>query len=148
MERFDTFLDTILEGERDKEQLKPLFMEQMVRDYKYYRKKGYADQEAVDQTLYYFGTKEAVLQRRADFELQDEHSHFLELYPKLIKGGLACIGIIPLVFLCLIFTLEAKLYFLVLWIVSIIAIAVFLILVEYRHYQYKDLLEKREDQRH
>ena len=72
---------------------------------------------------------------------------FWKWYPKLIRGGLACIAEIhppPLLFL--IFTLEAKLRFLVLWIVSIIIIAVFLILVDYKHYQYEDLLEKERGQ--
>ena len=147
MERFDTFLDTILEAEPDKDALKSIFMKQLVEEYKHYRKKGYNDQDAYDQTLYYFGTQDAVKRQHDQFQLQDEHKKFLALYPKLIKGGLICIFVVPLLFLFLIFTLEAKLRFLVLWIVSIIAIAIFLILVDYKHYQYKEQLENREGPR-
>lgn len=41
--------------------------------------------------------------------------------------------IIPLIFLILMFSLESKLVFLVLWIVSLIALALYLICVEYIH---------------
>ena len=41
--------------------------------------------------------------------------------------------IIPLVFLILMFSLDSKLVFLVLWIVSLIDLSVYLIVVEYIH---------------
>ena len=52
---------------------------------------------------------------------------------KRISIGLKCIIIIPLIFLILMFSLESKIVFLVLWIISIIAIATWLIIVEFIH---------------
>ena len=74
--------------------------------------------------------------------LQDEYGRkqFLEKsakfeknYEKKIKIGFINIIIIPLVFLILMFSLESKLVFLILWILSIIILAVYLICVEYIH---------------
>lgn len=47
--------------------------------------------------------------------------------------GILGMIIIPLVFLILMFSLESKLVFLILWIVSLIGLAVYLIVVEYLH---------------
>ena len=51
----------------------------------------------------------------------------------MIKMGFAGIIIIPLVFLILSFSLQAKFVFLILWILSLIALVVYLICVEYVH---------------
>ena len=51
----------------------------------------------------------------------------------MIKMGFAGIIIIPLVFLILSFSLQAKFEFLILWILSLIALVVYLICVEYVH---------------
>lgn len=58
---------------------------------------------------------------------------FQKNYEKMIKIGFVAIWIIPLIFLILMFSLESKLVFLVLWILSIILIAAWLIIVEYIH---------------
>ena len=54
-------------------------------------------------------------------------------YRKMIRIGFLAIVIIPLIFLILMFSLESKIVFLTLWIISIIAISVWLIVVEYIH---------------
>ena len=54
-------------------------------------------------------------------------------YHKMIRIGFLAIAIIPLIFLILMFSLESKIVFLTLWIISIIAISVWLIVVEYLH---------------
>lgn len=54
-------------------------------------------------------------------------------YQKMVRAGFLAIVIIPLIFLILMFSLESKIVFLTLWIISIIAIAVWLIVVEYIH---------------
>lgn len=51
----------------------------------------------------------------------------------MIRYGFLAIIIIPLIFLILMFSLESKIVFLVLWIISIIAIATWLIIVEFIH---------------
>ena len=51
----------------------------------------------------------------------------------MIKMGFAGIIVIPLVFLILSFSLQAKFVFLILWILSLIALVVYLICVEYVH---------------
>lgn len=86
--------------------------------------------------------KNKQLQMIARAILQDEYGRkqFLEKsakfeknYQKKIKIGFINIIIIPLVFLILMFSLESKLVFLILWILSIIILAVYLICVEYIH---------------
>lgn len=54
-------------------------------------------------------------------------------YRKMIRIGFLAIAIIPLIFLILMLSLESKIVFLTLWIISIIAISVWLIVVEYIH---------------
>ena len=51
----------------------------------------------------------------------------------MVRYGFLAIALIPLIFLILMFSLESKIIFLVLWIISIIAIALFLIIVEFIH---------------
>lgn len=58
---------------------------------------------------------------------------------KRIKIGLRCIWTIPALFLFLLFVTESsKVIFLVLWIVSLFAIAVYLIYVEYMDYKLQE----------
>jgi putative membrane protein len=68
--------------------------------------------------------KEAFMKRWVKFERK---------YPKLIKYGLRSMLIIPSIFLILMFGLESKLIFLILWIGFIVGLAVYLIVVEYMH---------------
>lgn len=65
---------------------------------------------------------------------------------KRIKIGLKCIVIIPLIFLVLLFWTDSnKVVFLILWIVSLFAIAVYLILVEYMDYNLQEKLNEFRD---
>lgn len=63
---------------------------------------------------------------------------------KLIKIGLRCIYIIPLFFLVLLMIVpdSSKIIFLVLWIVSLFAIAVYLIGVEYVDYKLQEKMNE------
>lgn len=54
-------------------------------------------------------------------------------YRKMVRLGFLAIIIIPLIFLVLMFSLESKIVFLTLWILSIIIIAVWLIVIEFIH---------------
>lgn len=67
----------------------------------------------------------------ADFILRV--NHFEKRYPKLIRTGFILILVIPLIFLLLMFSLESKIVYLTLWIISLIVLAVYLICVEYIH---------------
>lgn len=62
-------------------------------------------------------------------------------YRKRIRIGFLAIIILPAVFLILMFSIESKIVFLVLWIVSIIVIAVYLICQEYIHDRLKRQIE-------
>ena len=73
-------------------------------------------------------------------EINKKVEQFEICYPKLIKGGFFAIVIIPIVFLILMFSITSKMVFLVLWIVSIILIALYLICVEFIH---ENLLNKQ-----
>ena len=66
-------------------------------------------------------------------EFMEKSERFERRYPYLIRYGFLAIVIIPLIFLILMFSLESKIVFLTLWIISIIAISVWLIVVEYIH---------------
>ena len=63
---------------------------------------------------------------------------------KRIKIGLRCIYIIPLFFLVLLMIVpdSSKIFFLVLWIVSLFAIAVYLIGVEYVDYKLQEKMNE------
>ena len=66
---------------------------------------------------------------------------------KRIRIGLKCILIIPLFFLILLFWTESnKVVFLILWIVSLFAIAAYLILVEYMDYNLQEKLNEINDE--
>ena len=66
---------------------------------------------------------------------------------KRIRIGLKCILIIPLIFLILLFWTESnKMVFLILWIVSLFAIAAYLILVEYMDYNLQEKLNEINDE--
>ena len=56
-------------------------------------------------------------------EFLERSEKFEKRYPKMIRFGFLGMIIIPLIFLILMFSLESKLVFLVLWIVSLIALA-------------------------
>ena len=62
-------------------------------------------------------------------------------YRKMVRIGFLAIAIIPLIFLILMFSLESKIVFLTLWIISIIAISVWLIVIEYIHTKLKEQKE-------
>lgn len=68
--------------------------------------------------------KQKFMARSAKFEAH---------YPKMIKYGFICMIAIPLFFLILMFSLESRIVFLVLWIVSLIGLSIYLICVEYIH---------------
>ena len=89
---------------------------------------------------------EKILQKLVEeYEARLEKYHrFLELYPRLIRSGFIAIFTIPLFFMILLFSVEAKLVCLTCWIISIILIAGYLITVEYIYYHYKDYFEDME----
>lgn len=66
-------------------------------------------------------------------EFLEKSEKFEKCYPKMIRWGFMGMIIIPLIFLILMFSLESKLVFLILWIVSLIGLALYLIIVEYLH---------------
>ena len=92
----------------------------------------------------------------------EEKSKYEEMYGKLvayeqnihlqnqkrIKIGLKCIAIIPLIFLILLFWTDSnKVIFLILWIVSLFALAIYLILVEYVDYNLQEKLNELRDEK-
>lgn len=58
---------------------------------------------------------------------------FEEKYKKRIKRGFEAIVVIPLILLVLMFSIDAKMELLILWIISIIAISLYIIVVEFIH---------------
>ena len=72
-----------------------------------------------------------------DEELKQDFIHraakFEKRYPKMVQSGFLCMLMIPLVFLILMFSLNSKLIFLILWIVSLVILCLYLICLEYFH---------------
>lgn len=65
--------------------------------------------------------------------LNDKIEKIQSNYHKKIRRGFLAIVVIPIIFLILMFSIDSKMVFLVLWIASIILIALYLIVVEYIH---------------
>jgi putative membrane protein len=65
--------------------------------------------------------------------LTEKAARFEKRYPTLVRVGLWSMLLIPSVFLILLFSVETKLVFLVLWVIFLIALAIYLIVVEYIH---------------
>ena len=74
-------------------------------------------------------------------DMYQKAERFEKNYKKRIRRGFVAILIIPLIFLILMFSISSKMVFLVLWIASIIVIAVYLICVEYIHESLKRRLK-------
>ena len=66
---------------------------------------------------------------------QERTAHFELMYPLLVKRGILSLFVVSGILLLMLFLLDAKMTFLVLWIVSLVAICTFLIVVEYFHYR-------------
>ena len=78
------------------------------------------------------GTKDPVYDVETGEKLADEIG-----YPVMVRSGFICMMVIPLVFLILMFSLESKLVYLILWIVSLLALILYLLIVEYLHEEMK-----------
>lgn len=66
-------------------------------------------------------------------KLVEKSLAFEKRYPVLVRSGFICMMVIPLVFLILMFSLESKLVFLILWIASLLALILYLLILEYLH---------------
>ncbi len=82
----------------------------------------------------FYAVLKALLQHEeSKVQLLEKSIQFEKHYPKLIRGGFLCMLVIPLLLLIMMLSLESKLIFLILWIISLIAICIYLICVEYIH---------------
>lgn len=68
---------------------------------------------------------------RTEEEREARQAAFEESYRKKLKAGFLLMFILPLVFMVLMFSLNSKIIYLVLWIISLIGISVYLICLEY-----------------
>lgn len=66
---------------------------------------------------------------------QERTARFELMYPLLVRRGILSLFVVSGILLLMLFLLDAKMTFLVLWIVSLVAICTFLIVVEYFHYR-------------
>ncbi len=94
---------------------------------------GDAATSAEPNKRFYIVLKALLKHEESKATLQQKSVQFERRYPKLIRGGFICMFAIPLFMLILMFSLESRLVFLILWIVSLIAISIYLIIVEYIH---------------
>ena len=73
--------------------------------------------------------KEVMISKAEKFEAR---------YKRRVRAGFLLLIILPLVFLVLMFSIDSKMVFLILWIASIIMIALYLICLEYIHEKLKE----------
>ncbi|MFT8593471.1 MAG: YhgE/Pip domain-containing protein [Bifidobacterium sp.] len=71
-----------------------------------------------------------------EHDVRNRARRFFRGYPMMIRTGLILVVVLPIVFLVLLFSVEAKIMMLNLWIVSIILIDFYLIMVEYMRDSY------------
>ena len=69
-------------------------------------------------------------------DLRKRGRRFFRNYPLMIRAGLISVVVLPIIFLVLLFSIEAKIVMLNLWIASIILIDFYLIMVEYARDSY------------
>lgn len=74
-----------------------------------------------------------IIAGQEDFKkiILEKEEKFQRAYPKRKKRGFLLIVVLPLVFLVLMFSVSSKMVFLVLWIASIVAVILYLIILEY-----------------
>ena len=68
-----------------------------------------------------------------DFLSAQKNSQFRETFLRLCQNRAAVAGMIFLIFLILMFSVESKLVFLVLWICTLIGVSIYLVWLEYQH---------------
>lgn len=83
----------------------------------------------------------SVLNEQEDFreKMAEKSKKFEENYNMLKFAGILLILLLPLVFLILMFSVSSKMVFLILWIASIVAVVLYLIIIEFIH----DNLERK-----
>ena len=74
---------------------------------------------------------------QSDSEAREEYTErarrFEKNYKRRKRFGFLAMAIVPLIFLVLMFSVESKLVFLVLWICALIGLSMYLIWLEYHH---------------
>lgn len=81
-------------------------------------------------------------------EAQAKAANFEKLYPKLCKWGIACLVLIPLGLLVLLFAIDAKEPVLMIWVMSCVILCSALIVIEYLHDNFQrksDLAQMSQD---
>ena len=97
------------------------------------------EEEGIQREKISLSTAVKILAGQDEFRksLNDKIEKFQSNYHKKIRRGFLAIVVIPIIFLILMFSIDSKMVFLVLWIASIILIALYLIVVEYIHESFK-----------
>lgn len=108
---------------------------------------GISPEEAFRQVLFDFGAQQGMEAALLDYQLKTKYARFQKYYPKMFRFGLLGVLILPLGFLVMMFSLEAKLVALFGWILSLIALTTFLLIVDYVNYRYRKLMENKADKR-
>lgn len=93
------------------------------------------EEEGIQREKISLSTAVKILAGQDEFRksLNDKIEKFQSNYHKKIRRGFLAIVAIPIIFLILMLSIDSKMVFLVLWIASIILIALYLIVVEYIH---------------
>ena len=73
--------------------------------------------------------------------VKDKHARFFAGYEKKKYYAFVALALVPGVSLCLLFSMDVKIRYLVIWVVSIIAFATYLIWLEYYRHRYEEEAE-------
>lgn len=118
-------------------------LQSMERQKNTYMEQGMSEHDAFCQCLFDFGSAQGLQAALFDDKVKKGYRKFIKNYRKMVRWGFLAIIIIPMIFMVLMFFMESKLVFLVLWIISIIGIATYLICMEYTYFKYKKLMSHK-----
>lgn len=130
MQSLESLVDTIFSSQPDDDLTHQAKVETLERIQQLYDP-SLPEPEAEFAAIFQCLAPEYAKNYRYSLRFRQRKNKFFHYYPFLLRGGLWAIVILPLVFLALMFSLESKILFLTLWVISIILISAFLITIEY-----------------
>ena len=147
---FKPYIESLFQELPDSEAvtyIKNKLITSMEKKYQEQLEQGFSQEAAFRQVLFDFGAKQGMEAALFDYRVKTNYIRFQRRYPKMIRLGFLGILILPLGFLVMMFSLEAKLVALLGWIISLIALITFLTVVDYINYRYAKLMEDKAEGR-
>lgn len=132
----DDYFNTTYAGDRSQpgfQEAKEALLSRLESLYQQELSTGLSPEDAAYHALIQIGMDHLMEDETWAYSLNRKALKFQQYYPRMIRIGLWAIFLLPLFFLTLMFSMNSKLVFLTLWIVSIIAVSTFLIVIDFIH---------------